>query len=83
MPPDGQAGASRPESAPLDQPTINHSASILPPEAPAETVADQLRRRREAALRLPPLASGKRDPWDIERRSASVIVLELELRKSA
>jgi hypothetical protein len=37
---------------------------------PAETVAEQLRRRRRASWRLPPLESGLRDPWDIERRSA-------------
>jgi hypothetical protein len=30
-PPESQAGASRQESAPLDQPTINHSTPILPP----------------------------------------------------
>lgn len=29
-----------------------------------EQVGKQLRRRREAALRLPPLASGRRDPMD-------------------
>lgn len=32
-------------------------------EAGDDTVAVQLRRRREAALRLPPLPSGCRDPW--------------------
>jgi hypothetical protein len=28
-----------------------------------ESVAAQLRRRREASYRLPPLGSGRRDPW--------------------
>lgn len=28
-----------------------------------ESVAVQLRRRREASYRLPPLNSGRRDPW--------------------
>jgi hypothetical protein len=32
----------------------------------ADDIVAQLRRRREAAKRLPPLASGKRDPWDLE-----------------
>jgi len=31
-----------------------------------DDIAEQLRRRREAASRLPPLASGKWDPWDLE-----------------
>jgi len=30
-----------------------------------DSVADQLRRRREASRRLPPLADGRRDPLDI------------------
>jgi hypothetical protein len=53
-------------------PATNPIASSVPPAdpTPTETIADQLRRRREASLRLPPLPSGKRDPWDIERRSA-------------
>jgi hypothetical protein len=28
-------------------------------------------RRRAASLRLPPLPSGKRDPWDLVRRDGS------------
>jgi hypothetical protein len=28
------------------------------------------KRRRAASLRLPPLASGKRDPWDLVARDA-------------
>lgn len=29
----------------------------------SESIAVQLRRRREASFRLPPLQSGRRDPW--------------------
>jgi hypothetical protein len=29
--------------------------------------ADALRRRREASYRLPPLESGRRDPWGVPR----------------
>jgi len=32
-------------------------------QACPESVAAQLRRRREASYRLPPLKSGRRDPW--------------------
>lgn len=35
---------------------------------PIVTYAESLRRRREAALRLPPLESGQRDPWPPEER---------------
>ena len=38
------------------------SAATLP--KPANSLAEQLHRRRAAALRLPPLASGWRDPLD-------------------
>lgn len=34
-----------------------------------ETIAVQLRRRRAASYRLPPLADGRRDPLDPVRRS--------------
>jgi hypothetical protein len=37
------------------------SAAIV---AEPESIAAQLRRRREAALRLPPLQSARRDPID-------------------
>jgi hypothetical protein len=36
---------------------------------PVESVAVQLRRRRAASWRLPPLASGHRDPLDDRRAS--------------
>jgi len=39
------------------------SAESLPPDT--DSIAAQLRRRREAVKRLPPLDSGKRDPWDL------------------
>jgi hypothetical protein len=32
-----------------------------------ESIAVQLRRRREASYRLPPLPSGRRDPWGASR----------------
>ncbi len=35
-------------------------------------VPAQLRRRREASLRLPPLADGRRDPWPPARPPLSV-----------
>lgn len=38
------------------------SADNLP--ADADTIPQQLRRRREASYRLPPLADGHRDPLD-------------------
>ena len=38
--------------------------------ASVEDIAAQLRRRREASYRLPPLADGRRDPLDpLPRRS--------------
>lgn len=33
------------------------------PACPAGSVVHQLRRRREVSYRLPPLSSGRRDPW--------------------
>jgi hypothetical protein len=34
----------------------------------AEQIAAQLRRRRAASYRLPPLSSGRRDPWGAPSR---------------
>jgi hypothetical protein len=34
--------------------------------AERDTIAQQLRRRREAAMRLPPLSDGRPDLWDLE-----------------
>jgi hypothetical protein len=36
-----------------------------------EPIWVQLRRRRRAALRMPPLANGKRDPIDLWRRDGA------------
>ncbi|MDP9394867.1 MAG: hypothetical protein M3Q27_11750 [Actinomycetota bacterium] len=38
----------------------------------ADDIPAQLRRRREASLRLPPLAGGMRDPWLVPRPPLSV-----------
>ncbi len=38
----------------------------------ADGIPAQLRRRREASLRLPPLADGLRDPWTAARPPLSV-----------
>jgi hypothetical protein len=40
------------------------SADNLPTDT--DTIPQQLRRRREAAKRLPPLSNGVRDPWDLQ-----------------
>ncbi len=37
-----------------------------------DDTADQMRRRRDASRRLPPLADGLRDPWTAPRRPLSV-----------
>ena len=37
----------------------------LAPPLPTDSIPQQLRRRREAARRLPPLDSGVRDPLDV------------------
>lgn len=36
-------------------------------EANTEKAPEQLQRRREASLRLPPLRCGRRDPWTSRR----------------
>jgi hypothetical protein len=57
-------GPAPPGDRPEDQAAAKPlDAAILPR---GDDIAVQLRRRREAARRLPPLASGKRDPWDLE-----------------
>jgi hypothetical protein len=33
--------------------------------AEPESIAAQLRRRREASHRMPPLPDGRREPWDL------------------
>ena len=54
----------------LEVTTTGQVASSIPPATPIEIdperddIAAQLRRRRAAALRLPPLPSGYRDPLD-------------------
>lgn len=45
--------------APFDQLGDHHGTELSLTESPGE----QLRRRRSASYRLPPLASGRRDPW--------------------
>jgi len=45
--------------APFDQLGDHHGTESSLTETPGE----QLRRRRSASYRLPPLASGRRDPW--------------------
>jgi hypothetical protein len=43
--------------------------AIVPPDA--DEIPQQLRRRREASLRMPPLADGRRDPWDLYPRDGA------------
>lgn len=58
-------GPGPPRDRPEDQAATKRlDASMVPKQA--DDIALQLRRRREAAWRLPPLVSGKRDPWDLE-----------------
>jgi hypothetical protein len=56
-PPEIEERAPGKESAP-SRSSKNPTASYT------DDIAQQLRRRREAAKRLPPLSNGKRDPWD-------------------
>lgn len=57
-------------SQPLTNETGHHQeADTTEPsnQVCSESIAAQLHRRREAAYRLPPLPSGKRDPWGASR----------------
>lgn len=76
-------GPAPPGGQPIDQ------AAAKPQDASSLTnstddVPQQLRRRREASLRLPPLDSGVRDPWDIcppsSREPLRAFWLELKAR---
>ena len=53
-------------------------------DEPTDLIPLQLRRRREASLRLPPLDSGPRDPWAIcppsSREPRKIFWLELKAR---
>jgi hypothetical protein len=74
-PPDKDDRRPRAESADQDGAGGNVETNLPPdaaavPDELAEYVA-QLRRRREASWRLPPLESGYRDPLDQLRRAAS------------
>ena len=54
--PPGDRSSGQAAAKPLDAPIIPRDADTIP---------QQLRRRREASLRLPPLENGKRDPLDV------------------
>jgi hypothetical protein len=59
-----------------DQAATESAFPIVAQDAPGEPVAAQLRRRRAAANRLPPLPDGRRDPLDPKpgrRRSLRVL----------
>ncbi len=60
--PGQRANASQAPMTANDNPTI----------PTADGISAQLRRRREASLRLPPLAGGMRDPWLVPRPPLSV-----------
>jgi hypothetical protein len=53
----------------LEPPATKLAANVIlpqPADGDVDNIAAQLRRRREAAKRMPPLPSGKRDPIDLE-----------------
>jgi len=53
---------SRLPKEPAPEPTTQTTASSISPDIPA-----QVRRRRTASLRLPPMPDGQRDPADPPR----------------
>ena len=53
-----------PHEAAADEKQLGTGLSHASLPQPDETVGAQLRRRREASLRMPPLANDRRDPWD-------------------
>jgi hypothetical protein len=67
-----------------NRPASEHSdsQSLAPARPAAEDIATTeadtgeylagLKRRRAASLRLPPLPTGKRDPWDVRQRDGQV-----------
>jgi hypothetical protein len=52
----------RPENQAAAKPLDLDKSSLVE----IDSIAAQLRRRREAAKHLPPLSTGKWDPWDLE-----------------
>lgn len=58
-PPDRRKGPHRSDTA-RPKPDEKHTFQSAPP---VYRYPDGLRRRRAASYRLPPLASGRRDPW--------------------
>jgi hypothetical protein len=52
---------SRPEAAPESAPTTASTEAMV---TPVSDIPGQVRRRREASLRLPPMSDGRRDPVD-------------------
>lgn len=65
-PPDQER--SRPAGAAPTDSTAIKSGPIVPPnldESPEDSLWEQMKLRREAALRLPPLADGRRDPLQL------------------
>ncbi len=78
---------TREMTRPGGAPTPNRAAEQSITDANTVPVADdipaQLRRRRNAALRLPPLEDGRRDPWlgprrPLSRQSARAAYFHLE-----
>lgn len=54
-----------PETRTVINEAITRCRAVLHPvKGRTESLRDQLARRREAALRMPPLACGHRDPMD-------------------
>jgi hypothetical protein len=52
---------SRPEAAPESAPTTASTEAMV---TPVSDIPGQVRCRREASYRLPPMADGRRDPID-------------------
>ncbi len=67
-----RAAPSRPAPSPPDPPPPSAEvvSNLQAADDAVRELAEQLRRRREASWRLPPLADGYRDPLD-RLRSAS------------
>jgi hypothetical protein len=70
-PPPGDEPAHIEALQPTEPPTSSDSTANRAVDVEPESIAEQLRRRRQASLRLPPLATGKRDPWDLYPRDGA------------
>ncbi len=67
MPPNAER---RPPAGGGAQDAANVSTIVTGADDDVRELAEQLRRRREASWRLPPLACGHHDPLDCQRRAS-------------